>query len=129
MSDPPGPPVRPAADAQAAGQSEARSEPEVAVADAPERLRYEARVAGAADVAVANYRRHGGAIIFTHTEVPPAQEGQGVGAALARYALEDVRRQGLAVLPQCRFIAGYIRRHPEFLDLVPEGARKQYGLP
>jgi hypothetical protein len=33
------------------------------------------------------------------------------------------------VLPQCPFIAGYIRRHPEYLDLVPEGARERYGLP
>ena len=105
------------------------SKSEITVADAPERLRYEARIADAADVAVAYYYPHGDAIVFTHTEVPPALEGQGIGGELVRYALENVRRQGLAVLPQCRFIAGYIRRHPEYLDLVPEGAREQYGLP
>src|ERR671938_624989 len=108
MSDPLSPR---AADAQPAGESGPRSGPEVSVADAPERQRYEARVAGAADVAVANYRRREDAIVFTHTEVPPALEGRGIAGALARYALDDARRQGLAVLPQCPFIASYIRRH------------------
>ena len=112
MSDPSSPPGR-----------------SVVVADAPERQRYEGRVADAADVAAAYYHRRGNAIVLTHTEVPPALEGRGIGGALARYALDDARRRGLAVRPQCPFIASYIRRHPEYLDLVPEGAREQYGLP
>jgi len=29
-----------------------------------------------------------------------------------------VRRLGLAVVPQCPFIAAYIERHPDYADLV-----------
>lgn len=69
-------------------------------------------------VGVADYRRSGDRIEFTHTEVPPSLRGRGVGEALAREALEHARREGLEVVPTCRFIAGYIDRHPEYQDLV-----------
>lgn len=68
--------------------------------------------------AFAAYRLHDGAIVFTHTEVPPALEGRGIGSALARAALEYARAEGLAVVALCPFIAGYIRRHPQYQRLV-----------
>ena len=101
----------------------------VPVTDVPERHRYEARVAGVAEVAAAYYRLRDGAIVFTHTEVPPALEGKGVGTAIARYALDDARHRGLAVVPFCPFIAAFIRRHPEYEDLVDAGAPPQSGDP
>jgi predicted GNAT family acetyltransferase len=94
---------------------------DVTVADVPERRRYEARVPGVADAAAAHYRLRDGTIVFTHTEVPPALEGHGVGSALARFALDDARRRGLAVVPRCPFVAAFIRRHPEYRDLVARG--------
>jgi uncharacterized protein len=57
-------------------------------------------------------------VLFTHTEVDTRYEGRGVGSALARAALDDVRRQGKLVIAQCPFIAGYIQRHPEYADLA-----------
>ena len=78
--------------------------------------RFEVEVEG--KVGVADYRRSGNTIEFTHTEVPKSLEGQGVGSALAREGLEHARREGLEVVPSCRFIAGYIERHPEYADLV-----------
>jgi len=92
--------------------------PQITVTDVPELRRYEARVAGAADAAMTYYRLRGNTIVFTHTEVPHALEGHGVGSALARYALDDARRRGLGVVAQCPFIAAYIRRHPEYADLL-----------
>jgi predicted GNAT family acetyltransferase len=66
-----------------------------------------------------------------HTEVEPEYAGQGLGDELAREALDDVRRRGLILVPLCPFIAAYIRRHPEYLDLVvPErrdGLRQTAG--
>ncbi len=62
-------------------------------------------------------------IVFTHTEVEPAFEGKGVGGALARYALDDVRNDGTRkVLLPCPFIKGWIGNHPDYVDLV-YGAR------
>lgn len=59
-----------------------------------------------------------GVIRLLHTAVDDAYEGQGVGGALARRALDDARRDGLQVDPQCGFVASYIERHPEYEDLT-----------
>lgn len=88
-----------------------------------DRNRYELSVDN--KLAVSEYNRLTNAVMFTHTEVPEALEGQGVGSALARGALDDVRAQGLTVIPLCPFIAAFIRRHPEYLDLVSAVSRPQ----
>jgi hypothetical protein len=70
-------------------------------------------------VALAQYARDGEAVRFTHTEVNPEREGQGLAARVAAYALDDVRTKGLKAIPQCSYIAGYIARHEkEYGDLV-----------
>ena len=66
----------------------------------------------------AAYRLQDQQVIFTHTEVDSAFEGHGLGSALARFALDDVRERGLHAVPRCPFIAAYIERHPEYQDLV-----------
>jgi uncharacterized protein len=70
--------------------------------------------------AVSEYRRRNGTIVFTHTEVPLQLEGKGIGNALAKSALDYARSEGLRVIPRCRFIAAFIKRHPEYQDLVEE---------
>ncbi len=74
-------------------------------------------------MAVTEYKLARGMMIFTHTEVPPVFEGQGVAGKLVRTALEHARAAGLAVWPVCPFVRSYIRRHPEFQDLVAPRAR------
>jgi predicted GNAT family acetyltransferase len=65
-------------------------------------------------VAFVEYRLVGKSIIFTHTEVPPIFEGQGIGSRLVKGALEAAVEQGLRIEPQCPFVDAYIRRHPEY---------------
>lgn len=89
---------------------------DVEVVNNERKSRFEAEVEG--HIGVADYRRTGNRIEFTHTEVPEALRGAGVAKALAREGLEHARRNGLEVVPTCRFIAGYIDRHPEYQDLV-----------
>jgi predicted GNAT family acetyltransferase len=90
---------------------------DIEVVDVPEAHRYEARVGG--EVAgYAEYRHSPEDITFTHTVVDPDAEGSGVGSALARFALDDARRQQRTVVPQCSFIRGWIDRHPDYADLV-----------
>ncbi|AEB43994.1 gcn5-related n-acetyltransferase [Micromonospora maris AB-18-032] len=64
------------------------------------------------------YLPRGEALVFTHTEVDPAFQGMGVGSALMRGTLEQVRAQGQRIVPQCPFMAAFIKRHPEYADLV-----------
>lgn len=68
--------------------------------------------------AVAAYQLEGDTIVFTHTLVPPAIEGRGVGSKLIRAALDSARDRGLTVVPQCPFVAAFIERHEEYRDLV-----------
>ena len=100
---------------------------DVKVADNPDEGRFEVfaddQLAGAA-----YYRKEGDGIAFTHTEVEDAYEGHGLGSKLAAAALEEARNRGAGVLPYCPFIRGYIERHEEFLDLVPESERARFGL-
>lgn len=80
--------------------------------------RYLLRIGGQV-AAQAQYQRRGDAVCFTHTEVQPEREGQGLGSQLAAQALDDVKSRGLKALPQCPFIAKYIARHEdEYGELV-----------
>ena len=93
------------------------SDSTVEVVDAPDQSRYQALVDGKV-AGFAAYRLRGERLVLTHTEVDPAYEGRGVGSALAREALEDIRRRGVVAVVQCPFISAYLRRHPEFADLT-----------
>ena len=93
------------------------------VVDNPTASRFELKVDG--QVAVAEYQMAGTMIVFTHTEVPPALEGRGVGSALARGALDAARERGLTIFPLCPFMESYVRRHPEYLDLVNPSVRRR----
>lgn len=64
--------------------------------------------------ALAVYRQQGDSRVFTHTEVPPADEGKGIGAALVRAALDDTRAHGFKIVPACSFVVAFLRRHPEY---------------
>ena len=90
---------------------------ELTVADNAERRRYEARF-GSKVVGFIMYRLEPGRMTLIHTEVDTAFEGEGVGSQLVAGALEDIRARGLVVVPICPFVSAYIRRHPEYSDLV-----------
>jgi uncharacterized protein len=70
------------------------------------------------EVAFLAFRISGSAMAVTHTEVPRALRGKGLGEALARAALDDARARGLTVKPYCPFVARYIEGHPEYAALV-----------
>ena len=86
------------------------------VQDRPDRHRFELEDGG--DVAFAAYELHGDTITFTHTIVPEALEGHGVGSGLIGGALAQARERGLSVRPQCSFVRHYIETHPEWQDLL-----------
>jgi len=57
-------------------------------------------------------------MIITHTETPPSLRGRGIGSELVQGALQLIRADGLHVIAGCGFVADYLRKHPEFADLV-----------
>ena len=88
---------------------------DLVIRDNPERHRFEADLDDGS-FAFAEYLLLKGRIIFTHTEVPPEDEGKGIGARVVKAALEDTRKSGFKIVPACSFVVAYIRRHPEFDD-------------
>lgn len=60
-------------------------------------------------------------IYLTHTEVPKALEGQGIASKMVLMALEDIKSRNLTLIPMCPFVAMYIKRHPEWRELVLKG--------
>jgi uncharacterized protein len=91
--------------------------PRVTVRDNPAQGRYELFVDDQL-VGLATYVLDGETMTIPHTEVQPRFEGQGLGARLARFALDDARERGLRLAPGCSFIAAFVKRHPEYQDLV-----------
>jgi len=83
----------------------------------PEEQRFEVDLGDA--VAVLEYMPQGERLVFTHTGVPPAYEGQGIASALVKEGLTYARSEGYKVVPLCSFVAAYIKRHPEYADLLP----------
>jgi uncharacterized protein len=97
-------------------------EDEVLVRDAPDRSRFEITVNGEL-AGFAEYRSRPDHLTFTHTEVSESFQGRGLAGRLIRTALDTARRRGLRVIPLCPYVAGFIRKHQDYLDLVDDRYR------
>ncbi|MBM0237836.1 N-acetyltransferase [Micromonospora sp. ATA32] len=89
------------------------------VEDNPARHRFEILV----DDALAGftaYEPRGEVLVFTHTEVDPQFRDMGVGSALVRGTLDQIRERGGRLVPECTFVAAFMDRHPEYADLVAD---------
>jgi uncharacterized protein len=104
----------------------ADSPPTVVVTNDKAALKYDAHIEGQL-AGFTNYLLHGDRVVFTHAEVYPRWEGQGVGSALARDALDDVIAQGKIITPLCPFIVSFVRRNPSYLEHVDEEHRREFA--
>jgi uncharacterized protein len=86
------------------------------IRDNPVRSRFEMDAGN--DVAFVNYRLAPGVITLSHTEVPEELEGQGNGSKIVRGVLDIVRARGLKVVPACGFVAAFIRKNPDYRNLL-----------
>ena len=78
--------------------------------------RFEMEVGG--QLAVAEYRRDGDRMLFTHTEVPPQFRGRGLAERVVLFGLEVARRENLRVVALCSYVARVLQRHPEYQKLA-----------
>lgn len=92
---------------------------ELTIRDDPETHRYVMEIDGKV-VGFAEYHLRGGRHFFVHTEVDDEHTGRGLGTALVKGALDDVRAAGGAVVALCPLVAAYIKRHPDYEDLVDQ---------
>jgi predicted GNAT family acetyltransferase len=99
----------------------------IAVTNRPELGRYEISSDGELAGFVV-YELRGPSVAVMHTEIDDRYEGQGLGSRLVAAALDDIRAQGSSVLPFCPFARSFIASHPEYLELVPEARRHEFGL-
>jgi predicted GNAT family acetyltransferase len=53
--------------------------------------------------------------------VPSELEGKGIASKMAKFALEQIKEEGLKLVPLCPFIASYLKRHTEYKDLLAKG--------
>ena len=66
----------------------------------------------------ADYRLSGGRLYLDHVESPPGLRGTGAAGRLMAALAADVRAQGLRITPICGYAAAWLRRSPEFRDLL-----------
>lgn len=92
---------------------------DVEVTDNPDQHRYEARIHGTV-AGFVDYQLTGNQIVLAHTEVDDEFEGQGVGSALARGALDDVHARGLDTSITCPFLTDWARNHQEYADVLDD---------
>ena len=95
--------------------------------DNTEEHRFEVAVDGTM-AGFTEYRDEAGVRTFPHTEVKEEFGGRGLAKAVIQFGLDTSRRQGLQVVPLCPAVAGFIRRNPDYLDLVPQERRAEFDL-
>ena len=78
--------------------------------------RFETIVDG--QLCVLDYRVRGETLLLDHAGVPDAVGGRGIAATLTQHALDSARHRGMDVVPNCSYVAAWIRRHPAYADLV-----------
>ena len=92
------------------------------IQDNQEKRQFEIEVDG--EIAFAQYIPRKQSIVYPHTVVPKAIGGQGIGEALATYAMNYARERGLTIKPYCPFIARFMKENFEqYGDLLAEGFR------
>jgi len=67
-----------------------------------------------------DYMQDGDIIVMTHVGVNPEHRGQGVAGKLTQVGLEYAKEKSLRVIPMCSYVAAYIRRNPQYADLMKQ---------
>ncbi|GGO41626.1 GNAT family N-acetyltransferase [Deinococcus humi] len=104
-----------------------RDSGQITIKENEERQRYEIYV-GDQLAGHTEYRPVGHARLLPHTEINERYEGQGLGSQLIQFALDDLRARGLNAVPTCPFVVAFIRKHPDYLELVQPGQRRALKL-
>jgi predicted GNAT family acetyltransferase len=64
------------------------------------------------------YELSGDRVVIMHTYVPPELRGRNIAASLVKWALDDIRKAGRKVVPQCSYVQKFIQKNPDYGDLL-----------
>ncbi len=92
---------------------------EVKIKENKEKKRFEAEVEN--KLALIEYIRAEDKMYLTHTEVPSELEGKGIASSMAKQVLQQIKDENLKLVPLCPFVASYVKRHPEWKEILAEG--------
>ena len=92
---------------------------EVIISENREKKRFETEVEG--KLALIEYIRAQNKVYLTHTEVPKELEGKGVASSMVKQVLQQIKDEGLELVPLCPFVAAYLKRHPEWKEILAKG--------
>jgi predicted GNAT family acetyltransferase len=67
---------------------------------------------------VLDYTLNNNVMTITHTGVPNELSGRGLAAEITKFALDYAQSQGWRVIPQCSYVAAYIKKHPQYTPLM-----------
>jgi predicted GNAT family acetyltransferase len=89
------------------------------ITDNKEKKRFETIVAE--HTAFIDYIRAQNKVYLTHTEVPKKLEGKGIGSGMVKEVLALIKEEEKELVPLCPFVAAYVKRHPEWRELLAHG--------
>jgi predicted GNAT family acetyltransferase len=90
---------------------------DVRIVDNPDEQRFEAHLSDEL-VGVVEYVPEPDKLVVMHTEVFEGFEGQGIGGRLLGGMLDQLREQGRRIESRCPYTSSFLRKHPEYADLV-----------
>jgi uncharacterized protein len=89
---------------------------ELEIKNNPAENRFETWIDG--ELSKLDYIEDGDTIVMTHIGVHPQHRGGGVAGRITQSALEYAKEKSLRVIPMCSYIAAYIRRNPQYVELT-----------
>lgn len=82
----------------------------------PTESRFEIRLDG--QLAKLDYVEDGDSIVMTHVGVPMEFRGHGIAAIITKAGLDYAKSKSLRVIPMCSYVAAYLRRNPQYIELT-----------
>lgn len=70
------------------------------------------------ETCVLEFSRSGDVVSMNSVRVPDAVGGRGIAGRLTQHALDWARSEGLKVKPICPYVKTWIKRHPDYQDLL-----------
>lgn len=78
--------------------------------------RFEIQLDG--QLAKLDYMENGDSIVMTHVGVPIEFRGHGIAAIITKAGLDYAKSKSLRVIPICSYVAAYLRRNPQYIELT-----------